>query len=64
VVGPSLVRVSNVTVLTLLRPAAEQNHNSIGVFAVFAEIDPISWPEIDAVLEHAGTGALDVREVP
>ena len=61
VVGPSVMRGRNVTVLPLLRSPAEQNHDSV---AVFAEIDPISGPEIDAVLEHASTDALDVREVP
>src|SRR6476646_8585166 len=60
VVGPSFVRVSNVLVLTLLRSASEQDHDGV---AIFAEIDPISWPKIDSVLEHAGTDALDVREV-
>ncbi len=43
VVGPSLVRVSNVPVLPLLRPAGEQNHDGV---AILAEIDAIPRPEI------------------
>ena len=50
----------NVAVLVLLRPAAQQNHDSV---AVLAEVDSISRSEIDAVLEDAGTDALHVREV-
>jgi cytochrome c553 len=50
----------DVAVLPLLGPAAEQNHDSV---ALLAEVDAIAWPEIDAVLEDAGTHALYVREV-
>jgi hypothetical protein len=60
VIGPSFVRGRDVAILALLRPAAEQNDDSL---AIFTEIDPIPRPEIDAVLEHAGTDTLDVRDV-
>src|SRR5262245_24586790 len=60
VVGPSLLGRCTVAVLALLRPAAEQNHDRI---AVLAEVDSMTRPEIDAVLEHAGAHALHVREV-
>src|SRR5581483_2185948 len=30
---------------------------------VFAEIHPVSGPEIDPALEHAGTDSFDVREI-
>jgi hypothetical protein len=38
----------DVAVLALLRPTAEQDDNSI---AVFAKVDAIPWSEIDSVLE-------------
>src|SRR5262245_8929435 len=60
VVGPSLVRVSDVPVLALFRPASEQDYDGV---AIFTEIHPIARPEIDSILEHAGTDALDVREI-
>ena len=54
------MRVSNIPILALFRSAAEQNHDGV---TVFTEVDSIPRPEIDAVLEHAGTDAFDVREV-
>src|SRR5260370_37471738 len=60
VVDPSLLGRCDIAILALLRSAAEQNHDCV---AVLAEVDAISRPEIDAVLEYAGTHALDVREV-
>src|SRR5581483_5154197 len=57
VVGPSLMRACNVPVLALLRAAGEQDHDGV---TVLAQIHAISRPEIDAVLEYAGTDALDV----
>jgi hypothetical protein len=50
----------NVSILTLLAPSAQQNHNP---FAISAEVDPVSGAEIDPVLENPGTDTLYVREI-
>jgi hypothetical protein len=54
------VRVSDVSVLALLRPAGEQNHDGA---AILADIDPISGPKIGSVLEDASADTLNVREI-
>ncbi len=50
----------NVAALALLRPAAEQDHDSV---AVLAEVDSIARSKIDAGLKDAGTDAFHVREI-
>jgi hypothetical protein len=50
----------NVSILTLLAPSAQQNHDP---FAISAEVDSVSGTEIDPVLENPGTDTLYVREI-
>jgi hypothetical protein len=44
VIGPSLLRRRDVFLLAALRPSRQQNYEPV---AILAEIDPVSWPEID-----------------
>jgi dihydrofolate reductase len=61
VVGPSLLGGRDVAPLALLRPAAEQNDDSV---AVLTEVDPISRPKIDAVLEYAAPTPFTFEKLP
>src|ERR1035441_7205578 len=56
-VGPSGV---DIVLLALLAATTQHNHQTL---SVFAEIDPVSRPEVDSVLEHTGTNTLNVREI-
>ncbi len=46
--------------LALLAATTQHNYQTL---SVFAEIDPVSRPEVDSVLEHTGTNTLNVREI-
>lgn len=54
------MRSRDVTRLTLLRSATQQNDNRL---AIFAEVHPIPGTEIDPKLEYASADALHAREV-
>ena len=51
---------ADIVLLALLATTTQHNHQTL---SVFTEIDPISRPEVDSVLEHAGTNALNAREI-
>ena len=58
---PSIPAPPRCPLAAVVRTAANQNHN---MFAILAEVDPIAGAEVDLVLKHAGTNALDLREIP
>src|SRR6266849_5618155 len=60
VVGPSLLRCRDVLLLAALGTSRQQNHEPV---AVLAEIDPVSWPEIDPEFLDPCPDALDVGKV-
>src|SRR5580658_9838314 len=60
VVGPIPLGPIDVRVLPSLRPAGQQDHQSI---SIAAKIEPISRPPIDPAFLHSAAHALDVREV-
>lgn len=55
------MRQGNVAILAPLGAAAHQDGQGL---AILTKVDPVAWPEIDPVLEHASADTLDVREVP
>src|SRR5258705_6158712 len=56
VVGPSLLRCRDVLPLAALGTSRQQNHEPV---AVLAEVDPVSWPEIDPEFLDPCPDALD-----
>ena len=60
IVLPVGQRGSDIALLAILGASSEQNHQSL---TVFAEVNPITWSEVDLVLKHTGTDALHVREI-
>ncbi len=50
----------DIVLLALLSAAAEQNDQPP---AILAEINPVGRTKIDPQFEHAGTDALDVRDI-
>src|SRR6202011_1846108 len=61
VFGPELVRRFDIHLLALLTAAAEQDHE---LLAVFSEIHPVSWPEVQPNLVYSGSHTFGLREVP
>ncbi len=57
---PAHHRADDVVLLPLLHSAAKENHQLV---SVFAEVDSITWTEIDAVLKHAAADSLDVGKI-
>src|SRR5258705_13292281 len=60
VCGHSLLRCRDVFPLAALGPSRQQNHEPV---AVLAEVDPVSWPEIDPEFLDPCPDALDVGKV-
>src|SRR5688572_4833239 len=60
VVPPHRGRGLDVTLLPLLAASGEQDHQRL---AVSPEIQPVTWPEIDPVLQHALSDRLHVRKI-
>jgi hypothetical protein len=50
----------NIVLLALFRSTTEQNHEA---FAIFSQINSVTWTKIYPTFEHTRTNALDVREV-
>src|SRR6266478_5717246 len=60
VVGPSLLRCRDVLLLAALGTSRQQNHEPV---AVPAEVDPVSWPEIDPEFLDPCPDALHIGNV-
>src|SRR5260370_27175578 len=60
VVGPSLLRCRDVLLLAALRTSRQQNQEPV---AVLAEVDPVSWPEIDPEFLDPCPDALHIGKV-
>src|ERR1035437_7343334 len=58
---PSIARRRDGLLLPFLRTAANQNYQAV---AILAEVDAVAGTEVDLVFKHAGTNALDLREIP
>ena len=57
---PKCLGALNVTLLTFLRTAAEQDNQRV---PVFPEINPVARAEIEAILEYATAYPFDIREI-
>src|SRR5258706_16419629 len=60
VIGPSFLCCRDVLLLEALGTSRQQNHEPV---AVLAEVDPVSWPEIDPEFLDPCPDALDVGKV-
>jgi hypothetical protein len=54
------LRGLDIVLLTALGAPSEQDNQRV---TIPAEIEPIAWPEVDAVLEDATSNALCIREI-
>src|ERR1035438_1735952 len=57
---PAFDSQRNVFLLPLLRAAAEQNDDSL---SVFAKVNPVAWTEINTVFKDPAADSLHIREV-
>jgi hypothetical protein len=53
---PAFSGQCNIVVLALLHPAAQQNHD---LLTVFAEVNSVARPKIDAALKYPATHTLN-----
>ena len=58
--GPAFLRRSDVLLLPLLRAATYENDKTV---AVLAEINAVTWPEVDLVFVNSRAYALCVRKI-